>query len=255
MVLDYCPRLLNLHLQLSITLRKGSSPSYNMTSNHNIKTRGNATSSHKEEKLIGAGVGIGIGSALVGALLAGLIIFLLLRRKHRQARYQKQQLPSNEGGYVEQEKCDVAATRTHVRGGPVTNIDRLLPQPAEDDVIIGGLSKIRDDIKNHVQNYYHNAAVGPRMVEDARLVELAGVMAMPTSGIADLLLNPATRMPMIRLFLAHLILSRCSEQTDRTASFLPNEVSALATLHIGGNDTAGKSDRVTLHIVILTIEI
>jgi hypothetical protein len=124
----------------------------------------------------------------------------------------------------------------------VTNIDRLLPQPAEDDVIIGGLSKIRDGIKNHVQNYYHDAPIGPRMVDEARLVELATVMAIPTSGIVDLLLNPATRIPMIRLFLAHLILSRCSEKTDGTVSFLPNEVSALAALHIDGSDTAGKSD-------------
>jgi len=177
----------------------------------------------------------------VGALLAGLIVFLLFRRKYQQARYQKRRLPPNGGGYVEQEKRDVAATRTHVRGGPVTNIDRLLPQPAEDDMIIGGLSKIRDGIKNHVQNYYHDAPIGPKMVDEARLVELATVMAMPTSGIVDLLLNPETRMPMIRLFLAHLILSRCSEKTDVTASFLPNEVSALAALHIDGSDTAGKS--------------
>jgi hypothetical protein len=125
----------------------------------------------------------------------------------------------------------------------VTNVDRLLPQPAEDDVIIGGLSKIRDGIKNHAQNYYHNARVGPKMVDEARLVELARVMAIPTSGIVDLLLNPATRMPMIRLFLAHLILSRCIGQADGTASFLPNEVSALAALHLGGKETtAGKSD-------------
>jgi hypothetical protein len=181
-------------------------------------------------------VGIGIGCALGGALLAGLIVFLLSRRKYRQPSYQKQQLPPNGGAYVRHEKRDVAATR-----GPVTNVDRLLPQPAEDDVVMGGLSKIRDGIKNHVQNYYHNAPVDPRMVDEATLVELARVMAIPTSGILDLLLNAATRMPMIRLFLAHLILSRCTGQTDGTESFLPNEVSALANFHIEAHDTAGKS--------------
>jgi hypothetical protein len=122
----------------------------------------------------------------------------------------------------------------------VTNVDRLLPQPAEDDALASGLSKIRDGIKNHVQNYYHNAPVDPKMVDQTRLVDLARVMVMPTSAISDLLLNPATRIPMIRLFLAHLILSRCVGSTDKT-SFLPGEVAALAVADTENkNTTAGK---------------
>lgn len=119
----------------------------------------------------------------------------------------------------------------------MTNVDHLLPQPAEDDVIIGGLSKLRDSIKNHIQNYYHNAPVGPKKVDEARLVELARATAIPTSAISDMILNPATRMPMIRLFLGHLILSRCSGRTDGTPSFLPNEVSALAASYTWAKDT------------------
>jgi hypothetical protein len=128
----------------------------------------------------------------------------------------------------------------------VTNVDRLLPQPAEDDALASGLSKIRDGIKNHVQNYYHNAPVDPNMVDQTRLVELARVMVMPTSAISDLLLNPATRIPMIRLFLAQLILSRCIGNTDKTSSFLPSEVAALAVADTGNkNTTAGKCNNDT----------
>jgi len=135
---------------------------------------------------------------------------------------------------MQQEKSGVTTT--------VANVDRLLPQPTEDDAMIAGLSKIRDAIKNHVQNYYHTALVDPKMVEEGGLVELARVLAIPTSGILDLLLNPATRVQMLRLYLGHLILSRCSGQLDTTLSFLPSEVSALAASDDGAKAiTAGKS--------------
>jgi hypothetical protein len=133
-----------------------------------------------------------------------------------------------------QEKSGVTTT--------VANVDRLLPQPTEDDSMIAGLSKIRDAIKNHVQNYYHTAPVDPKLMEEAGLVELARVLAIPTSGIMDLLLNPATRIPILRLYLGHLILSNCSGQPDTTLSFLPSEVSALAASDSGAKAiTAGRS--------------
>jgi len=186
----------------------------------------------------GTVAGIGIGGAIAGALLAGLIVFFILSRRNRpQASYQ--QHPASDihpsmGGYMKEEKSGATTT--------VANVDRLLPQPTEDDAIIAGLSKIRDAIKNHVQNYYHTAPVEPKMMEEAGLVELARVLAIPTSGIMDLLLNPATRVPILRLYLGHLILSRCSGQPDTTLSFLPSEVSALAASDYGAKAiTAGKS--------------
>jgi hypothetical protein len=191
----------------------------------------------------GKSAGIGIGCAFVGALLAGLIVFFLSRRKQKRASYQDQHL-SIRGGYVEQEKRNIASTKPHAAGGLVTNVDRLLPQPAEDDVIIGGLSKIRDSIKNHVQNYYHSTPVSPQMVDETRLSELARATTIPTSALLGLLLNPTTRVPMIRLFLAHFILSRCSPRIDGIPSFLPNEVSALAASQTQSDvETAGEFDR------------
>ena len=197
-----------------------------------------STPSSKSSPSISTGeaAGIGIACAIAGAVLAGLILFFLLsRRFRRQASYQPQDVPPNNEGYLHQEKSGITTT--------VTNFDRLLPQPAEDDALASGLSKIRDGINNHVQNYYHNAPVDPNMVDQTRLVDLARVMVMPTSAISDLLVNPATRIPMIRLFLAQLILSRCIGNTDKTSSFLPGEVAALAVADTGNkNTTAGKCD-------------
>ena len=174
----------------------------------------------------GAAAGIGIGCAIVGALLGGLIaLFFLSRRRRQQQSSQPQDIGPDNGGYRRQEKSGITTT--------VTSVDRFLPQPTEDDAIVSALSKIRDGIKNHAQNYYHKAPVDLTMVDEkqAPLVQLAGALAIPTRGISDLLLNPSTRLPMIRLFLAHLILSRCDGQMDGSQSFLPNEVSALSAMY------------------------
>ncbi|OCK81385.1 hypothetical protein K432DRAFT_351216 [Lepidopterella palustris CBS 459.81] len=111
-----------------------------------------------------------------------------------------------------------------VKGGATTNLDNLLPQPAEDDAISGAMSRLRDNIKNHVQSYYHTTTVAPNVVDESRLGDLAAATRIATWTLRDLLLDPATRTPAIRLFLGWLILSRCSQ--DAQPSLLPSEVSA-----------------------------
>lgn len=173
-------------------------------------------------------VGIGIGCALIGALFAALVASFLLRRRRGQKTYPDENIHSNSTGYSDRDLKGAVVTVAPAKGGVITNIDRLLPQPAEDDAIIGGLSKIRDGIKNHVQNYYHTSPVSPEIVDDTRLFELAEATGIPTSAILGLLLNPATRVPTIRLALAQFILSRCVGRADGKPSFLPPEVSFLA---------------------------
>jgi hypothetical protein len=169
-------------------------------------------------------------------LVAALIAFALFRRKRQQSSYPQQYLPSNGGGHMGQEKYGMVATTREVKGAIATSVDRLLPQPAEDDAIIGGLSKIRDSIKNHVQNYYYTGPIGHEMVNEAKLVDLSQATGIPTSALLKFLFNPATRVPTIRLFLGHLILSRCQGRTDGHPSFLPNEVSGLAAYQSSANN-------------------
>ena len=132
---------------------------------------------------------------------------------------------------MRQEKYGMAATMREVKGVTATNVDRLLPQPAEDDAIIGGVSKIRDGIKNHVQNYYYSGSINREMVDESGLVDLSQATGIPTSALLKFLFNPATRLPTIRLFLGHLILSSCQGRTDGQPSFLPYEVSSLAAYY------------------------
>lgn len=178
----------------------------------------------------GAVAGVAIGCFFIGALLAGLIVFFVFRRKRQQNAYPQQHLPPGELAYVGHEKHGMTATTLGSGAGAVvTNVDRLLPQPAEDDAIVGGLSKIRDGIKNHVQNYYHNSPINHETVNEATLVELANATGIPTSSLKTLLLTPATRTPTIMVFLGQLILSRCVGRTDGQTSFLPAEISRVVS--------------------------
>ena len=221
-----------------------SQPTTTQASNSFVAPDAQATGGTKLNH--GAVAGIGVGSALAGALLAGLIVFVLFRRKRQQSSYPQQHLPFNGAGYMGQEKYGVVATTREIRGATATNIDRLLPQPAEDDAIVGGLSKIRDGIKNHVQNYYHTGLISHEMVDEPRLLDLSQATGIPASTLLKFLFNPATRLPTIRLFLGHMILSRCQGRRDGQPSFLPSEVSGLAAYQSSINANSCKSGLLTV---------
>jgi hypothetical protein len=191
--------------------------------------------------------GIGLGCAAVGAFLAGFIAFLLLRRKKRPVR-KEQHLPYGGVQYAGQEKPDVIITSTLAAGGAVTKIDRLLPQPAEDGAITGSLSSIRDSIKNHAQNFYHSAPINPEMIDEASLVDIADATSMTTGSIRNLLSNPTTRVPMIRMYLSHMILSRCVGGPDATQSFLPNEVSTFVVSPVTNSTNSSKTSTARIHL-------
>ncbi|PMD33495.1 hypothetical protein L207DRAFT_639594 [Hyaloscypha variabilis F] len=192
-----------------------------------------ASSNHKNGAHITSPVaaGIGIGSAALGAIIAALLFFFIRsRRKSSSATYQQHDFAARREDEPRNEKFDVSTT--------VKNIDHLVAQPTEDDAMISELSMIRDHIKNHVQNYYHTAPVDPKTVDEAGLDGLARVLGISTSAVVGLLLNPATRIPTLRVFLAHLILSRCSGGSDTTQSFLPREVANFAASDFTGQSFA-----------------
>ncbi|CAG8958337.1 hypothetical protein HYFRA_00000694 [Hymenoscyphus fraxineus] len=188
----------------------------------------NAKPGTKKNISPGAVAGVGIGSFIIGLMVAGLVVFLLMSFKNKRQRrgYPKHHSGPDESPYTSPRRH---STRGNKVNRAATNVDRLLPQPAEDGAIIGGLSKIRDGIKNHTQNYYHNSPVSSQVVNEANLVELSSATGMATASLKQLLLNPLTRTPAIKVFLAQLVLSRCEGRTDGQDSFLPQEISGLST--------------------------
>ncbi|KAF2805767.1 uncharacterized protein BDZ99DRAFT_466681 [Mytilinidion resinicola] len=177
----------------------------------------------------GAAAGIAIGCLIAGAAIAALVFFFLFKRYKKRQQAQSAAYNNHLGPYngaaaaTSAEKSVPIATAT-----AVSQIDALLPQPAEDDAITGELSRLRDKIKNHALTFYHTAAVDPVMVDESEFQDVARVTGIRSMTLCDMLLNPQTRIATIRLFLSYAILSRCGGQGGAGASLLPPEVGLFA---------------------------
>lgn len=208
----------------------------------NSTLAGQATSTasaHQKGKGLagGAVAGVAIGMLIAGALIAGLVFFFLLhRQKKRQAisatAYTRQQVPCSERS-VRPEKGATAVA------APVGSIDDLLPQPAEDDAITGDLSKIRDNIKNHVRTYYHSGQIPATEVNDAGIREIATLTGVSAAVFVNALSNPSTRDNALRSIVASVILTRCTG--ERSPSLLPGELAGLITSIQVNNENNCKS--------------
>lgn len=166
----------------------------------------------------GAVAGIAIAMLIVGGLIVGLVLFFLFRRRQKRSNVQQYNHP---GGYYAtgNEKGPTVAASA-VPGG----INDILPQPVEDDAITGELSKIRDQIKNHIRTHYDFGQVHGA-VDDSQFVQLAGDSGLKTSVLVNGLNNSSPGNEFPRLFLAWAILSRCS--ADRHPTLLPTEVTGV----------------------------
>jgi hypothetical protein len=188
-----------------------------------------------------AAAGIAIGSALLGAVCAGLIFFFYARRKHRRTSGNQKQIQATAGyahnhlGFAGEGKqaTDVASSVkvTAVSAG----FEEYLPQPAEDGKITTAMSQLRDRIKNHAQSYYHTELVQPGMLDMGAIQQLAQTTKLPAARLQEALLNPRSRVAMIRLYLSWVVLSRCSMAADVRDSLLPPEV-ALFAAQLGDHD-------------------
>ncbi|KAI4115369.1 MAG: hypothetical protein LQ341_007739 [Variospora aurantia] len=197
----------------------------------------------------GAAAGIGIGSAIAGALLAALILFLLFRRRLNRNRTPRSDvIPLN--GYNSSLEKPIAASRDPTTSSlappaaaAVTMIEKHLPQPAEDQALGGEMSRLRTSIKNHVQSYYHTDAVRRGGVVDQAALALvaAGNMPLIASTLGSLLANPATRVVAIRFCIAWVAISRIEQHNcEPGRSFLPPEVAGCLMSIAGGGGAREK---------------
>ena len=173
----------------------------------------------------GAVAGIAVGMLLAGALIAGIVFFILL---HRQKRRQSVLTAANSrqsASYTERNGGPEKRPTTVV-AAPAGSIDDLLPQPMEDDVITGDLSRIRDNIKNHVRTYYHSGPVAATDINEAAIRDIAALTGTTTALFVEGLTNPVTRDNTLRSIIASVILARCIG--ERGSSLLPNELAALS---------------------------
>jgi hypothetical protein len=174
----------------------------------------------------GAIAGATIGCFIAGALLAGLILwFLWRRRRPTQSRDQeasKIALMSHGKGF-----SDTAAGAGYAKTGG-THAAAGLPLPLEDKAITGEISKISNSIKNHVQSYYHTGRVNPGLIDVDDVQALGSNLPISAGILSTLLSNSATREMALRFCIAWVACSRMLPNAGSSTSFLPAEVAGFS---------------------------
>ena len=132
---------------------------------------------------------------------------------HQPPSYTEQKTVSDKGATV------VAAA--------VGTIDDLLPQPVEDETITGDLSKIRDNIKNHVRTFCHSRPISAADINEVGIQEIAALTSLSAAELIIALSDPVKRVNALRAILAAVILTRTTG--DRSPNLLPSNLSALST--------------------------
>ncbi|KAF1926301.1 uncharacterized protein M421DRAFT_422991 [Didymella exigua CBS 183.55] len=158
--------------------------------------------------------GVAIGMLFAGALIAGVIFLFLLRR---------------------QKKRRATSTTAHSR----QHSSYTERNPAEDDAITGDLSKIRDNIKNHVRTYYHSGPISATNLNEAAIRDIAALTGTSAALIVKTLADSLTRDNALRLIVGSVILPRCTG--ERSPSLLPNDVAALAASIPASNENNSQS--------------
>jgi hypothetical protein len=169
----------------------------------------------------GAVAGVAIGMLFAGVLIAGAVFFFLLRhQKRRQASHSPINHLAPSGYESRPEKGPVTVSRS-----VSNNISDLVPQPASDDNIKNNVSKIRDNIKNHVRTYCHSAPITSG-VNEAALRNVASATSLSTGALVGALSNPSSRQDALRLIVAWIILSNTT--SGKSSELLPSQLSGLS---------------------------
>jgi hypothetical protein len=182
-----------------------------------------------------AAAGIAIGSALLGAACAGLIFFFFFSRRKNWRTGGSQKQDQATAGYAHhhlaiagegKQVIDVAGSGKLTAAS--AGFEEYLPQPAEDGKITSAMSQLRDRIKNHAQSYYHTEPLQPGMVDLGAIQHLAQAIKIPAAQLQEALLNPQSRVAVIRLYLSWVVVSRCGIAAGVRDSLLPPEVALFA---------------------------
>lgn len=179
----------------------------------------------------GAVAGVAVGMLIVGILIAGVVFFVLLRRQ------KKKQASSYHLAHVASRQYPSSTEKTPVMvtSAPMSNFNDLLPQPVADDNITDELSKIRDNIKNHVRTYYHSSPISAAQLDERAMESFAIATGLATTVIANALANTEQRPNAIRSIVAWAILSKVTG--ERMPSLLPADIAALAASLAAKSDT------------------
>lgn len=169
----------------------------------------------------GAVAGAAVGGLVGGAIIAAILVFFLLRkRQNRSATYRHSRSPHER--QTKPEKVPVVQTTS------VGTVDEYLPQVVDDDVVKTEVSKIRDNIRNHVRTYYHSNGIADEHLNTSQLDLLGTATGVSSSTLVVALVDPSTRTQAICVLVAWTILARAGPESP--SSLLPAVLSPLASI-------------------------
>ncbi|KAF1936082.1 hypothetical protein EJ02DRAFT_516036 [Clathrospora elynae] len=170
----------------------------------------------------GAIAGIAIGSLAAGALIASLIFWLCCGKRRRSHRLDPEASALPLGSHEKKPASKVVPLESEILVGAAT--DGAFPQPVEDRVISGDISKISNSIKNHVQSYYHGSRISPGLIDHDDIQALGHSLPISVGTLSTLLGNAATREIALRFVIAWVVVSRMHPSGEPSRSLLPPEV-------------------------------
>lgn len=192
------------------------------TTTYNVSTSASPTATHKSipSKEI---AGISIGTAVIGALIALLAVWICIRQKR-----------AREGGRTRYSWAKVNHPADGNEKGVVTrheiSLEKNLLERANDSDIRKSMQDLNEMIDQHCVNYYHLQTLNISQGDlEHRLVE-CGYNSPNTSGpsvaeLARLLQNPRTRTAAMHHLISLLVLSHANWRSSPELSLLPSQIS------------------------------
>jgi hypothetical protein len=181
----------------------------------------------------GAIGGIAVACFVGGAVIASLVFFLLTRSRARKNKgyTSEESYGASKEGYSADSKKRTAVTISLPEDSPAAIVENNLPQPKEDNAIIGDLSKLKNKIEGHIQAFYQTGPANDQAALQALPQILGEGSPIPVSRLAGLLSNSKSRPAVLRSALAWVIVSKIGVESNPRDTFLPAQVTgAVHTL-------------------------
>jgi hypothetical protein len=223
-----------------------------ITSTITITTPPSATTSgkiHSSRLPSGTVAGISIATAILGALLAAFLTFIYMGRKSRRSRSsrtsdevsfnsirQHQNGPKRPDSSSKSQQGMSARTREHeqrvsAKQPMAVDLDKILPQPADDGTLTQEVSAFFTVIDGHVENFYHDKPTSGTVEMSEQTNKQSalprGLSAQRDIDIDQLLSNPKSRIHAIACLICAEILDSIDPFGDPERSLLPPVVTSF----------------------------
>jgi hypothetical protein len=198
----------------------------------------------------GAVAGIAIAAAVVGAILAAYLTFVYMGRKSRRSRSSR---TSDKVGLFDPRRQHQNGAKRHnsssksqqgmsvrpreheqsvsAKQPMVVDLDKILPQPADDGTLTQEVSAFFTVIDGHVENFYHNTPISETAEMNERTSKPyplpQGLSAQKDIDIDQLLSNPKSRVHAIACLICAEILDSIDPFGDPERSLLPHVVTSF----------------------------